>query len=143
MKKSLLTIFCLLFCFDLYCQSLSLKDILFLTQRESAKSLLVPKGFTFSDYGHGLEIFFKNKDSATEEKADFHVYKNAGSVSYTTLDTSYMNTIVKSLYKQYKLILKDVSDRETFYQFGDVNINIMVDIIKTPAAKGRISMSKR
>jgi hypothetical protein len=76
---------------------LTFKDLLSLTHSKSAKSLLEPKGFIFSDEYKGIEMGYKNKGKADEEKIMFHNAKMTP--IYTTYDTTYMHTIINEVKK--------------------------------------------
>jgi len=141
MKKTLLIITCLLFCFKAYTQSLTFKDLLYLKKQPTAKDFLTAKGFIHSDLNADImEVYFKNEGTDRQEKAEFNLHKNKAYVSYSSTDTTYIRTIITQLYKQYRLILKDQSARETYYRFGDLNINIIVDVYKSPPPNGRITV---
>jgi len=133
MKAAYTILFCLSFCINGDAQSLTFKDLLYLKTQKSANDFLTAKGYISSNLNAPvMEIYYKNKGTNKEEKIEFSIHKNKAYVSYHMLDTAYIHILLKQLYKQYRLILKDEGQLETFYRFGDLHINIMVDIYNDP-----------
>lgn len=133
MKKAYIILFCLFFGITANAQYLTFKDLLYLKTQKSAKTFLIAKDYISSNLNAPvIEVYFKNEGTDKQEKVEFSLHKNKAYVSYQIADTAYMHLILKQLYRQYKLILKDQSEHETFYRFGNLDINIMVDIYKLP-----------
>ena len=138
MKKILLIIPCLLCCMIGYTQSLTFHELFSLYKHGNPKAYLIKKSFDF-EQDKSLEMYFKNRSLANEEK----VYYDLHGISYMSRDTAFVNTQIKLIKKQFPLLIKDNSASSTFYQFGNTRINIMVSIEKQPNSFGTLSVANR
>jgi hypothetical protein len=142
MKKILLLLSAISLGMVANAQSLTFTDLLYLKTQKTASNFLIPKGFIHSDLNSSvMEVYFKNQGTDKQEKAEFNLHKNKAFIVYQTADTTYLHTMIKQLYKRYRLILKDDGKDETYYRFGNFSIDIMVDIYNQPGRGSRISVS--
>ncbi len=123
-----------------FSQPVTFADLLYLRHQKSARAFLTPKNYLFDAYSGNPEMYFKNRGTSTEEKITFSIHENKAYVSYSTNDTTYMHIILTEIYKNYKLILKDSGNRETFYRFADADIDIMLDILKPPSTLSKMTI---
>jgi len=139
MKKFLLISFLLTICANAFGQSITFRDIVFLTHQQSGKTFLTTKSFTLLEQKNDYERYALNEHTDKEERV-FYSHK---SILYNSLDKNYIRSLISQIQKQYTLIIKDDNTDYTFYQFGDPSINIMVNINKGPKVFSSVSMSKR
>jgi len=137
MKRIILFFFFVLFSIKSYCQSLSFKDIVFLTQQESAEDFLTSKSLVVKN--NKVETYTLNEGTDKEEK----VFFTKKGVLYDSFNKNYVSSLTVQIRKQFKLIIKNDNRNDTFYQFGDASINIMVNVNKGPHVFSSVSMAKR
>jgi len=138
--KKFLFIVLILFCIKGYSQTLSFKDIVDIANGKNVKSLLTAKSFTSNDPDANPLIYFLNKGTDKQEEVIYET-KRSG-VVYVIKSLEYLNSLAKQAQKQFHLILKDDQKTDTFYQFGDMNFTIEINIDKI-RGKGSISAGKR
>lgn len=128
--KTLITIAAVLFCFNVYSQTLSFAQIVHLHSNKDAEKFLISKSFTSlqpADYnGKDLEYEINTRTSNEEQ---VYVTGRRG-VAYETRNLAYIESLLKQIKAKYHRISGFDEPNFKFYQFGDPNFLITVNIEK-------------
>jgi hypothetical protein len=141
MKKILLLVaIVLLFGVNVFSQSITLKDIQGMEAGHNTKAILASKLFVLSNLGDNPEIYYKNENTSKQERVVYEKQRNG--VLYSIRDLGHLKTILSDLQKQYNLILKDDSPKDSFYQFANATLSVFVNVNKVKGSAS-VSLSKR
>lgn len=139
MKRILFFIAGALLSVSSYCQTLSFNDLEHLYKNKDAGSFLIAKGFSITGKQKDLVFFSLNKNTNKEET----VWVDPRGLIYHSYDSEYMLTLIKQVKKRYTLIIKDNGPPSIFYQFGNTDINIMVNLHNQAGKFNSLSIGKR
>ncbi len=139
MKKILLLVLALLFCLNVFCQHLTLKDILNMENGRNFRSYLTSKSFVLTNNEGNPQFYYLNKGTKKEEGVVYETRKNG--ILYVTRDLKFLNTVLKDVKSQFHLLSKNDNDDTAFYSFDGKNLSIYISIDKTQGS-GSISVSQ-
>lgn len=128
------------FCVSAYGQSLSFNQIYALRGKRDAGEFLTKRSFTVLYYpvtGHDtIHYYVLNEGSSEQEKIDFD-YRSVG---YSTFDSNNVESLLKQIQNKYHKIAGYDEPEFKFYQFGDTQLVITVDISKKRGQSSSVSI---
>jgi hypothetical protein len=131
----------MLFCLNIFGQSVSFADLRQLTHKKDVNAFLTGKaiGFVKIDSFVPVDTYIKNERTLNEEKIE---YDKRG-IGYSTKNRQYLKALMKQI--KYRLILKDEDKKNghTFYQYGDTHIVITIDFYKNPEIPDSMSIVEK
>jgi hypothetical protein len=138
MKKLILILVFTAFHLSSYSQSLTFNDVLHVFKHQDPEVFLKTKHFD-KQPKDGRLVYYSNKSSLTKERFNY----DPRGVSYETYDAKYLETFVAEIKKQYPQLIMDDDKISRFYQFGNINTNIMLHISKKPNTYSTVSVGRR
>lgn len=128
--KTLFTIVAVFFSFNAYSQTLSFAELVHLHSRKDAEKFLISKSFTSlrapAYNGKNLEYVI---NSRTENEEEIDISGQSG-IAYMTRNPDYVKFLLNQIKTKYHKVSGFDEPNFKFYQFGDPNFLITVNLEK-------------